>query len=54
MEDIIYKTIIGSAGTLATLELTPINELLGAAVGVATFIYMVVSTYKVLKDLKKK
>lgn len=54
MEDIIYKSIIGSAGTLATLELTPINELLGLVVGLSTFIYMTASAIKVIKELKKK
>jgi hypothetical protein len=54
MEDIIYKSIIGSVGTLATLELTPVNELLGLVVGLSTFIYMTASAIKVIKELRKK
>jgi uncharacterized membrane protein required for colicin V production len=54
MNDIIYKSTIGTGGSIATLGLTPINELLGFCVGFATFIYMVASAIKVIKDLKEK
>jgi len=54
MEDIIYKSIIGTGGTLATVELTPLNELLGLVVGLATFIYMTASAIKVIKELRKR
>ena len=54
MEDIIYKSIIGTGGFIATIELAPINEVLGFCVGLATFIYMAASAIKVIKELRKK
>lgn len=54
MNDIIYKSTIGTGGFFATLGLSPVNEILGFAVGLATFIYMSVSAVKVIKELKKK
>lgn len=54
MNDIIYKSTIGTSGFFATLGLSPVNEILGFAVGLATFIYMSVSAVKVIKELKKK
>jgi len=54
MEDIIYKSIIGTGGFIATIELAPINEALGFCVGLATFIYMGASAIKVIRDLRKK
>ena len=54
MEDIIYKSAIGTGGFIATLELSPVNEVLGFCVGLATFVYMVASAIKVIKELRKK
>ena len=54
MEDIIYKSTIGTGGFIATIELGQINELLGMVVGLATLVYMTASAVKVIKELKKK
>ncbi len=54
MEDIIYKSAIGTGGFIATLELSPVNEVLGFCVGLATFLYMSASAIKVIKELRKK
>jgi hypothetical protein len=54
MEDIIYRSAIGTGGFIATLELSPVNELLGFCVGLATFIYMSASAIKVINELRKK
>ena len=54
MEDIIYRSAIGTGGFIATLELSPVNETLGFCVGLATFIYMSASAIKVIKELRKK
>ena len=54
MEDIIYKSTIGTGGFIATIELASINELLGFCVGLATFIYMSASAIKVINELRKK
>jgi hypothetical protein len=54
MMDIIYKSTIGAGGFIATVELTPINEVLGFLVGISTLIYMTVSAIKVIKDLRGK
>ena len=52
MEDMIYKSTVGTGGFLATLSLTPINEVLGFVVGIATLVYMTASAVKVIKELK--
>ncbi len=54
MNDIIYKSTIGTGGFIATIELSPVNELLGFLVGLATFIYMTASAVRVIKELRKK
>lgn len=54
MEDIIYKSTIGTGGFIATIELGQVNELLGMVVGLATLVYMTASAVKVIKELKKK
>ena len=54
MEDIIYKSTIGTGGFIATIELAPVNEVLGFVVGLATFAYMTASAIKVIKELKDK
>jgi len=54
MEDIIYKSTIGTGGFIATIELGQVNELLGLVVGLATLVYMTASAVKVIKELKEK
>ena len=54
MDDIIYRSLIGTFGFFATIELTPVNEVLGFCVGVATLAYMSASAIKVIKELLKK
>jgi len=54
MQDIIYRSTIGTGGFIATIELAPVNEVLGFCVGLATFLYMSASAIKVIKELRKK
>jgi hypothetical protein len=54
MQDIIYRSTIGTGGFIATIELSPVNEVLGFCVGLATFLYMSASAIKVIKELTKK
>ena len=54
MQDIIYRSTIGTGGFFATIGLSPVNEILGFAVGLATFIYMTASAIKVIRELRKK
>lgn len=54
MQDIIYRSTIGTGGFIATLELTPVNEVLGFLVGFSTLVYMTVSAIKVIKELRDK
>jgi hypothetical protein len=54
MEDIIYKSTIGTGGFIATVELAPVNEVLGLVVGLSTLVYMTASAIKVIRDLRKK
>ena len=54
MQDIIYKSTIGTGGFIATIELTPINEVLGFCIGISTFLYMSGSAIKVIRELRKK
>ena len=54
MQDIVYKSTIGTGGFIATIELGQINELLGLVVGLATLVYMTASAVKVIKELKNK
>jgi len=53
MEDIIYRSVVGMGGFFVTMSLTPINEILGFCVGVATLVYMTASAIKVIKELRK-
>ncbi len=53
MEDIIYRSVVGTGGFFATLSLSPINEILGFCVGLATFVYMAASAIKVIRELRK-
>jgi len=54
MNDIIYKSTIGTGGFIATIELATVNEILVFCVGISTFLYMTVSAIKVIKELRKK
>jgi hypothetical protein len=54
MEDIVYKSTIGTGGFIATIELGQVNEILGLVVGLATLVYMTASAVKVIKELKNK
>jgi len=54
MNDIIYKSTIGTGGFIATIELAPINEVLGMIVGLSTLVYMTASAIKVIRELRKK
>jgi hypothetical protein len=54
MQDIIFRSTIGTGGFIATIELSPVNEVLGFCVGLATFLYMSASAIKVIKELAKK
>ena len=54
VEDIIYKSTIGTGGFIAIIELGHINEFLGLIVGLATLVYMTASAVKVIKELQNK
>lgn len=54
MEDIIFKSTIGTGGFIATIELSSINEALGMIVGLSTLVYMTASAIKVIRELKRK
>jgi len=54
LENIIFKSLIGMSGFIATFELNHINEILGALVGLATLIYMTASAVKVIRELRDK
>jgi len=54
MQDIIYKSTIGTGGFIATIELGDVNDLLGIAVGLATLVYMTGSAIKIIKELRGK
>lgn len=51
MPDVIYKSIVGTGGFIATFELNHYNEILGMLVGLATLVYMVASAVKIIKEL---
>ena len=51
MESIIRGTV-GSTGFFACMELQSINSAVSLVVGVMTFIFLGLSIYKLLKDLK--
>jgi hypothetical protein len=54
MEDVIFRSFIGTTGFFATIGLSPVNEVLGFCVGVATFLYMASSAIKVIRELLNK
>ncbi len=53
MEEIINRATIGWLGTIASFSLQNIDALASIAVALATLIYMIVSIYKTLKELRK-
>jgi len=53
MDEVIYKSFIGTGGFLATIGLAPINEVVSLMVGLATLVYMIVSIIKITKGLIK-
>lgn len=53
MEDILYRSVVGTGGFFATISLAPVNEILGFCVGLATLVYMTASAIKVIKELRK-
>ena len=54
MQDIIYKSTIGTGGFIASIELSNINELSGTIAGLATFVYMTLAAIKIIKELRNK
>ena len=54
MNDVIYKSTVGTGGFIATIELSNINEILGLVVGLATLVYMTASAIEVIRELRKK
>jgi uncharacterized membrane-anchored protein len=53
MQDIIYKSTIGTGGFIATLGLQEINAVVSLLVGLATLGYMVSSIIKIWKGFGK-
>jgi hypothetical protein len=53
MEEVIYRSTIGTGGFIATLGLQEINAFVSLLVGLATLGYMTVSIIKILKGFKK-
>jgi hypothetical protein len=53
MEEVINRSTVGWLGTIASFSLQSIDEMASIAVALATLVYMVVSIYKILKELKK-
>jgi hypothetical protein len=53
MEDIGNRVMFGSAGFFASVGLADINQVISLAVGVATLIFLSLSIYKILKEVKK-
>ena len=52
MMDTMLKGTVGSTGFFACLGLQSINSAVSLIVGVMTFIFLGLSIYKLLKDLK--
>lgn len=53
MEDTIYRTLIGSTGTILSFSLQSIDTIASIGVAVATLCYMILSIIKIVKELKK-
>ena len=53
MQDIVYKSTIGTGGFIATIELGHINELLGLVVALATLDYITSCAVKVNSTLQE-
>lgn len=53
MEEIVNRATVGWLGTIASFSLQSVDALASIAVALATLIYMIVSIYKTLKELRK-
>jgi len=53
MEELINRSTVGWLGTIASFSLQSVDTLASIAVAIATLVYMVVSIYKIYKELKK-
>jgi len=54
MNDIIYKSTIGTGGFIASIELGNLHALSGTLAGLATFVYMTIAAIKLIKELQNK
>ena len=50
MNDMIAKTLVGSAGFVASLGLAQFSEVVSLLVGIATLVYMITSIIKTYKS----
>lgn len=51
IDDFITRSILGTSGLLATIELAQVNLVVSILVGLATLTFMIVSIIKILKEL---
>ena len=51
MNEIIPKTLVGSAGFVASLGLAQFSEVVSLLVGIATLVYMITSIIKTYKSM---
>ncbi len=51
IEDCISRSVLGTVGLLATVELAQVNLIVSILVGIATLTFMVVSIIKIIKEL---
>jgi len=52
MDDLILKSSLGSAGFFATVGLSGINQFVSLLVGCATLVFLGLSIYKLMKEIK--
>lgn len=45
-----HNSIVGTLGTILTLTLSQINTIVSLAVGLVTFVYMVIKTVNLIRD----
>lgn len=53
LDEITFKTSVGTGGLLATIGLESINQLVSIAVGLATFVYMICSIVRLIQKKNK-
>tara|TARA_Y200000002_G_scaffold301269_1_gene256368 strand:+ start:4545 stop:4706 length:162 start_codon:yes stop_codon:yes gene_type:complete len=53
MESVV-RGAVGSTGFFACMELQSVNSAVSLIVGIATFVFLGVSIYKILKELREK